>query len=105
MGDQSVLLRVFTHPACSGCVTAVEWAWRLKKGNPNGIELRTVSLENKEGLDEAHAGNVKTIPTLILSRNGQELERIVGSPQPDQLEEWLSVAESKTLESATQEKP
>lgn len=102
MGDQSVLVRVFTHPACSGCLTAVEWAWRLKKGNPDGIELRTVSLEDKEGLDEAHTENVKTIPTIIISRNGQELERIIGAPKPEQLDRWLSLdSEWKVLETDT----
>ena len=101
MGEMSILVRVFTHPACSGCVTAVEWAWRLKKGHSGAIELRTVSLAHKEGLDEAHTENVKTIPTIIISRNGQELERFIGTPKPDQLEEWLSFAESKALETTT----
>jgi glutaredoxin len=81
-----LVLRVFTHPACSGCSTAVRLAWEAAERHPD-VELRTVRLENEEGLAEAHSEGVKTIPTIILGtiipgKGSAELERWVGSPEP-----------------------
>ena len=84
-----LLIRVFTHPACSGCGAAVKWAWQLQEENPSQFSLRTVKLENKAGLDEAHAEHVKTIPTIILSRGDEELERIVGAPKETDRKRFL----------------
>ncbi len=79
MAEGSALtVRVFTHPACGGCGAAVKAAWQLHEQHPD-VTLRTVSLENKEGLDEAHAEHITTIPTTILSRGAQELARWVGA--------------------------
>ncbi len=72
-------LRVFTHPACSGCGAAVRLVWELAGARPD-LALRTVSLDSKEGLDEAHASLVRTIPTVILSDGGVERARWVGTP-------------------------
>ena len=84
----ALLVRVFTHPACSGCGPAVQAAWKVRGAHPE-LELRTVSLERKEGLDEAHAEGVRTIPTLILSRGAAELRRWVGATSADALEATL----------------
>jgi glutaredoxin len=75
-----MLLRVYTHPACSGCVEAVQAAWELQQRHPAGLELRTVNLADTEGLREAQAERIQTIPTLIFSEDGLERERIVGMP-------------------------
>ena len=80
-----LLLRVFTHPACSGCSRAVREAWKLAQEHPE-IEIRTVSLEGAEGLAEARAERVLTIPTLVLGSPDQELRRWVGAPDPGELE-------------------
>lgn len=85
----NLTLRLFTHPSCPRCGLAVQSAWALQQQHPDRFELRTVSLVNKEGLDEAFAEKIKTIPTLILSREGEELERIVGAPQNGELEHAL----------------
>ncbi len=82
------LLRVFTHPACSGCGPAVRLVWELA-GTRKDLALRTVSLDNKEGLDEAHAAEVRTIPTVILTDGGVELARWVGMPARSALAEKL----------------
>ena len=73
-------LRVFTHPACSGCGEAVRQAWKTAEEMP-GLALRTVSLERKEGLAEARGERVTTIPTAILTRGDEELRRWVGTPE------------------------
>jgi len=75
-----VVLRVFTHPACSGCTRAVQKAWELTEAHPE-VALKTVSLTSKEGLDAAQEEGVKTIPTLILSDGERELQRWVGMPE------------------------
>jgi hypothetical protein len=89
-----LLLRVFTHPACSGCSAAVRQAWLAAAEHPE-VEMRTVRLENKEGLEEAHAEGIKTIPTMILGAGGQELERWVGTPEPGVVAAALAQRASK----------
>jgi pantothenate kinase len=84
-----LLIRVFTHPACTGCGNAVRLAWDFYQQNQDEFEIRTVKLENKEGLAEAHREKIKTIPTIILTINDAELERIVGSPEKNQLDKFL----------------
>lgn len=72
-------LRVFTHPACSGCGEAVRQASKVAEERPE-LTLRTVNLAGKDGLAEARSERVTTIPTAILTRDGRELRRWVGSP-------------------------
>jgi thioredoxin-like negative regulator of GroEL len=79
------LLRIFTHPACTGCTEAVQLAWSLQESLPGRFALRTVNLEHKDGLAEAHREHITTIPTLIVSVDGDERERIVGVPDPARL--------------------
>ncbi len=80
-----LLLRVFTHPACAGCPQVVDRAWKLTRERTD-VELRTVNLVNEQGLAEARSEKVKTIPTVILSAAGEELERWVGTPERGALE-------------------
>ena len=54
-------------------------AWKVAEDRPD-LDLRTVSLEQKEGLAEARSERITTIPTAILSRDGRELGRWVGTP-------------------------
>jgi len=76
-----LLLRVFTHPACSNCGAVVRMMWEIYEERKQMFDFKTVKLENKEGLKEAHAEKIKTIPTVILSDNGKEVFRIVGTPK------------------------
>jgi predicted DsbA family dithiol-disulfide isomerase len=91
----SVQVRVFTHPACPRCGNAVRALWELNEREPGRIAFETVSLTDKAGLDAAHAAGIKTIPTLIFNVDGQEVQRIVGAPEPDALEHALRQAESE----------
>ena len=83
--DSALLVRVFTHPACGGCGVAVKAAWELHEHHGE-VALRTVSLDSKEGLDEAHAAAITTIPTTILNRGAHEVARWVGAITPAALE-------------------
>ncbi len=89
MADK-LLIRVFTHPACSGCGPALRMVWEMVEQEKDAFNLRTVKLENKEGLQEAYREGIKTIPTIILSGEGKELERIVGSPSREELAAFKS---------------
>lgn len=80
-------LRVFTHPACAGCGTAVAVAWELAESRPDQIALRTVSLEREQGLNEAHACGIRTIPTIVIAVDGRERQRITGAPKAKELRE------------------
>ena len=85
------VLRVFTHPACAGCGEAVRRAARFAEEHPE-VELRTVRLEEAEGLAEAHAERILNIPTTILERDGRLLGRWVGAPEAAMLEAALAAA-------------
>ncbi len=89
MADK-LLIRVFTHPACSGCGPALRMVWEMVEREKGAFTLRTVKLENKEGLQEAYKEGIKTIPTIILSAGGKELERIVGTPDREGLTAFKS---------------
>ncbi len=78
-------LRVFTHPACGECGSAVEMAWKLSETHDD-LKLETVKLENKNGLLKAQSVGIKTIPTLIFYKGEEELKRIIGLPEKVQLE-------------------
>ena len=97
------MLHIYTHPACAGCGPAVRLAWELGERTPGRFELRTVSLEGKEGLAEAHRRQVKTIPTLVWSAGSQELSRLVGLPTAEALEQSLSQAESQAASPAPEQ--
>ena len=85
---KSLILSVFTHPACSGCGAAVEMGWELVQ-DFEGLQLKTVKLENREGLERAQQCGIKTIPTMIIYRGEDECERMVGLPKKKDLEESL----------------
>ena len=85
-----LILSVFTHPACSGCGAAVEMGWEIVQVL-EGIELKTVKLENREGLERAQQCGIKTIPTMIIYKGEEECERMVGLPKKKKLEESLKL--------------
>ena len=87
---KSLILSVFTHPACSGCGAAVEMGWELVQVF-EGLQLKTVKLENREGLERAQQCGIKTIPTMIIYKGEEECERMVGLPKKKDLEESLKL--------------
>ena len=87
---KSLILSVFTHPACSGCGAAVEMGWELVQ-DFEGLQLKTVKLENREGLKRAQQCGIKTIPTMIIYKGEEECERMVGLPKKKDLEESLKL--------------
>ena len=86
--SNSLVITVFTHPACSGCGPAVEMGWERAR-EMEGVELKTVKLENREGLKKAQKHGIKTIPTMIIFKGEEECERLVGLPEKQKLQESL----------------
>ena len=84
--DNELRVRVFTHPACSGCGQAVEMAWKLSQ-KYSDLKVETVRLENKEGLEQAHSVGIKTIPTIIYYKGDEEKERFIGLPDNKEFKE------------------
>lgn len=91
----SVVVRVYTHPACPRCGAAVRALWALHDRAPQRFAYETVTLTDKAGLDAAHAAQIRTIPTLTFSVDGHEVQRIVGAPEPAALERTLEQAETQ----------
>lgn len=79
-------LQVFTHPACPGCGPVVEMAWKVAESHES-VELQTVKLETEDGLSLAQASSIRTIPSVVLIVDGEEVERFAGTPEPDSLRE------------------
>jgi thioredoxin 2 len=52
-------------------------------------ELKVVKLDIDEAQDIARRYAVQGIPLLVLLRDGQELDRLVGAAPPPQLRSWL----------------
>ena len=67
---------------------AAEMGWELVQ-DLEGIQLKTIKLENPEGLERAQQCSIKTIPTMIIYRGKEECERMVGLPKKKNLEESL----------------
>ena len=63
-------------------------SWELSQ-ELNGIQLKTVKLENREGLKKAQDFKIKTIPTLIILKGEEECERLVGLPKKENLKKTL----------------
>ena len=78
-GTPCVTIRVFTHPVCNGCSTAIRMAQQLSDQRDD-VELRIVSLASARGREEAKAEGVLSVPTVFVGR-----QRFVGVPHWDEL--------------------
>jgi len=79
------MMQVFTHPACSGCGPVVERVWRIAEEH-DSVQMQTVKLETEEGLAHAQSVVIRTIPSIIIMEEGEEIERFVGTPEEGTLE-------------------
>ncbi len=58
-------VRVFTHPMCTGCATAIQLAQRLRAQDPE-VEVRYVSLASAPGRAEATAERILVVPVVFV---------------------------------------
>lgn len=52
-----------------------------------------VDIEDDEGRAEAHARNIRSVPTLVHIVDGVEVARLVGSKSRQELESWFDQRE------------
>jgi len=48
--------------------------------------MQTVKLETKEGLAHAQSVVIRTIPSVIIIEDGEEIQRFIGTPEQGLLE-------------------
>ena len=54
-----------------------------------GYQLRCLKLDTEANQQAAAAYNIRSIPTLMLFRDGKEVDRVSGAMQPWQLSKWV----------------
>ncbi|MFQ5856401.1 MAG: hypothetical protein ACE5LU_12235 [Anaerolineae bacterium] len=74
-----VTIRVFTHPVCAGCSTAIRMAQKLSDQRDD-VEMRVVSLASARGREQAKVEGVLSVPTVFVGST-----RFVGVPRWDEL--------------------
>lgn len=72
-------VRVFTHPTCTTCPTAIRLVQRLAAENPD-VTLRIISPGSTRGREAARAAGVLSVPTVFVGA-----QRFVGVPMWDEL--------------------
>ncbi|MFQ5341931.1 MAG: thioredoxin family protein [Anaerolineae bacterium] len=78
-GTHCVTIRVFTHPVCTGCSTAIRMAQKLSDQRDD-VEMQVISLASARGREEAKAEGVLSVPTVFVGPT-----RFVGVPPWDEL--------------------
>lgn len=80
MSGKTVLIKVFTHPTCTSCRSAIQIVDRLASGRKD-LSVQIISLASKGGREEARKENVLSVPTILVGRN----HRFVGVPRWEDL--------------------
>lgn len=79
MKGRTVLVKVFTHPTCTSCKSALHLVERLAAREDVGV--RVVSLASRGGRQEAEAEQVLSVPTIVVGAG----HRFVGVPRWEEL--------------------
>lgn len=77
----------FWAPWCGPCVSFAPIFEGFAKDV--GYQLRCLKVDTQAQQEAAAAHNIRSIPTLILFRGGQEVDRQTGLMQPWQLAKWV----------------
>ncbi len=72
-------VRLFTHPTCATCPTAIQMVQRLTEQDSQ-VQMRLVSLATANGREVAKASNVLAVPTIFVNEI-----RFVGVPRWEDL--------------------
>jgi glutaredoxin len=81
---RGVTIRVFTHPVCTGCSTAIRMAQKLSDQRDD-VEMQVISLASARGREAARAEGVLSVPTVFVGST-----RFVGVPRWDEMIEALN---------------
>lgn len=77
----------FWAPWCGPCIAFAPTYDRFAQ--EVGHQLRCLKLDTQANQEAAAAFNIRSIPTLMLFRDGQEIDRVSGAMQPWQLSKWV----------------
>ena len=60
-------IRLFTHPTCATCPTAIQMVQRLTEQDPH-VQMRLISLATANGREIAKQSNVLSVPTIFVNQ-------------------------------------
>jgi thioredoxin 2 len=89
----------FWAPWCGPCRMVSPVVERLAADHAG--RLKVVKLNTDEAPDLSARYQVQGIPLLVVLRDGQEVDRLVGAPPPEQLRQWIEahLPEARTVQS------
>lgn len=81
----------FTADWCSKCIAMSPMFRELEKDFPT-IEFKEIDVESDEGVDLSCEYTVRNVPTILVFKDGEVVERIAGTRTKDELkniiEKW-----------------
>jgi thioredoxin 2 len=89
----------FWAPWCGPCRMVSPVVEAL--GRESAGHLKVVKLNTDDAPDISRRYNVQGIPLLVLIRDGQEVDRLVGAAPKERLREWLQPHLSRATEAAS----
>ena len=86
--DSKITFVDFWAPCCGPCKGLTPILEGLEKENPDKMKLVKVNIEDNQELSEKFG--IRTVPTIIVYKDGQEKQRIIGSKPKKFWEEILT---------------
>jgi predicted thioredoxin/glutaredoxin len=80
MKGKALSIKIFTHPTCTSCKSAIQLVDRLSRERED-LSVRVVSLASRGGREEAQREGVLSVPTILVGTN----RRFVGVPRWEDL--------------------
>jgi thioredoxin 2 len=77
----------FWAPWCGPCKWIAPAVEELGRTHAGRVKVVRLNIDDAPGIADRH--NVRGIPTLLVVRNGQEVDRLAGAPRKPGLEAWL----------------
>ena len=74
----------FTAPWCAPCKALA----KSLEGVDLGVEMEVVDIE--ESPDMAKLVGIRSVPTMVYLRDGEEIDRRVGAMSVDRLKDWIA---------------
>lgn len=81
-----MILKIFTQPVCPACPPAKELGEKLK----DQVKVEYFDTLTSDGLAEAQLYSVMSTPTLVLTENGKEIKKWIGTPEEEEVKKLLT---------------
>jgi thioredoxin 1 len=82
----------FWAPWCGPCRKLAPMIDELASENAGGVKIGKVNIDNNQSAAQQYG--IESIPTLIIFRGGQPVERMVGIPTKSRVQEALDSAKA-----------